>query len=202
MGLRAGPGVSWGCGSGRLGGSLPLNWAKRLAIFLLFSPPTHACGGLCCFCRLCRLYCCCRRRHCRLCRCRLLPEALARRSVEPEAELNGKVPLTGSTRDGGVRGRQAPWVVTKEVGKRRRRSRRTLRRRPHHFFASSIGICPDFCASHFRGAFSSDFLRPTGSWQRWDSEQRGTATGRQPLSLVQISSFPPGARVGGPGIAP
>jgi hypothetical protein len=38
------------------------------------------------------------------------------------AELNGKVPLTGSTRDGGVRGRQAPWVVTKEVGKRRRRS--------------------------------------------------------------------------------
>jgi hypothetical protein len=38
------------------------------------------------------------------------------------AELNGKVPLTGSTRDVGVRGRQAPWVVTKEVGKRRRRS--------------------------------------------------------------------------------
>ena len=68
------------------------------------------------------------------------------------AKLNGKVPLTGSTRDVGVRGRQAPWVVTKEVGKRRRRSRRTLRRRPHHF-ASSIGICPDFCASHFRGAF-------------------------------------------------
>ena len=28
------------------------------------------------------------------------------------------------------------------------------------------------------------------------------ADGRQPLSLVQISSFPPGARVGGPGIAP
>jgi hypothetical protein len=38
------------------------------------------------------------------------------------AELNGKVPLVGSTRDIGVRGRQAPWVVTKEVGKRRRRS--------------------------------------------------------------------------------
>jgi hypothetical protein len=49
------------------------------------------------------------------------------------AELDGKVPLTGSARDLGVRGRQAPWVVTKEVGKRRRRSRRTLRRRPHHF---------------------------------------------------------------------
>ena len=87
LGLRAGPGVSWGCGSGRLSGSLPLNWTKRLAIFLLFSPPTHACGGLCCFCRLCRLYCCCRRRHCRLCRCRLLPEALARRSVEPEGPV-------------------------------------------------------------------------------------------------------------------
>jgi hypothetical protein len=29
------------------------------------------------------------------------------------AELNGKVPLTGSTRDVGVWGRQAPWVVTK-----------------------------------------------------------------------------------------
>ena len=84
LGLRAGPGVSRGCGSGRLGGSLPLNWTKRLAIFLLFSPPTHACGGLCCFCRLCRLYCCRRRRHCRLCRCRLLPDALPRRSVEPE----------------------------------------------------------------------------------------------------------------------
>ena len=68
MGLRAGPGVSRGCGSGRLGGSLPLNCTKRLAIFLLFSPPTHACGGLCCFHRLCRLYCCRRRRHCRLCR--------------------------------------------------------------------------------------------------------------------------------------
>jgi len=36
---------------------------------------------------LCRLYCCCRRRHCRLCRCRLLPEALARRSVEPEGPV-------------------------------------------------------------------------------------------------------------------
>ena len=88
LGLRAGPGVSWGCGSGRLGGSLPLNWAKRLAIFLLFSPPTHACGGLCCFCRLCRLYCCRRRRHCRLCRCRLLPDALPRRSVEPEGPVS------------------------------------------------------------------------------------------------------------------
>ena len=33
-----------------------------------------------------------------------------------------KVPLTGNARDVGVRGRQAPWVVTKEVGKRRRRS--------------------------------------------------------------------------------
>ena len=87
LGLQAGPGVSRGCGSGRLSGSLPLNWTKRLAIFLLFSPPTHACGGLCCFCRLCRLYCCCRRRHCRLCRCRLLPEALARRSVEPEGPV-------------------------------------------------------------------------------------------------------------------
>ena len=33
------------------------------------------------------LYCCCRRRRCWLCRCRLLPEALARRSVEPEGPV-------------------------------------------------------------------------------------------------------------------
>ena len=119
------------------------------------------------------------------------------------AELDGKVPLTGSTRDVGVRGRQAPWVVTKEVGKRRRRSSADAAPETSPFFCKFDRDLPRFLRISFsRSIFSSDFLRPTGSWQRWDSEQRGTATGRQPLSLVQISSFPPGARVGGPGIAP
>ena len=119
------------------------------------------------------------------------------------AELDGKVPLTGSARDLGVRGRQAPWVVTKEVGKRRRRSSADAAPETSPFCKFDRDL-PRFLRISFSRSifFSSDFLRPTGSWQRWDSEQRGTATGRQPLSLVQISSFPPGARAGGPGIAP
>jgi len=49
--------------------------------------------------------------------------------------------------------------------------------------------------------FEEHFL-PIFFGRQATGNERGTATGRQPLSLVQISSFPPGARVGGPGIAP
>ena len=80
-------------------------------------------------------------------------------------------------------------------------ARWTLRRGDSQL-ASSYGICPDFENCIFEAHSSYDVL---DNWQLQtarDCNQRGKATGQQPLSLVRIPSFPPGARVGGPGIAP
>ena len=113
--------------------------------------------------------------------------------------LNGVISIFNMV----VRGREAPGVVTKEVGKRRRRSpddaALNMTRSSHAFKRLDSGFAPVLSsASSRRISFIVffRFLRAIGD------KLRGTSTGRQPLGLVIITSFPPGAWVGGPGIAP
>ena len=108
-----------------------------------------------------------------------------------QAELHGNVALMFSERTVVVRGREAPGVVTKEVGKRRRRSPDDAALNDSIescIQTTRFRICPGseqrVLEAHFFLSSSFEFLLSSD----WRQAARNVywSTGRQPLGLVLI----------------